>query len=237
MNCGGSRHDPACRRLRYRDPRQMLGARTSRSAGQLYSVWPVMRHLLYTAVNGISDSVLLPGNQHFSAALAPYNPWSEAVLSINERAAGRETCTTNELQRRPRSASGLLKPAQTPGAIHFSCAYGAGKGLWRRWPRSPTGEQHARPPSSGQAHEPRIHAKVPAPVAGTGNSAGSVYGHLLAFRNRWQHGVQLSLRAGGGGGQIGFVRGGGVGAGCGALRCHFRYRLGGHAGGTAIIVF
>ncbi len=48
----------------------------------LYSVWPVMRHLLYAPVNGISDSVLLPEHQHFSASFAPYNLPSEAALSI-----------------------------------------------------------------------------------------------------------------------------------------------------------
>ena len=52
-----------------------------------------MRHLLYTDDDEMSDAVLWPGNQHFSAAFAFYNELSEAALSINEKAAGLETRT------------------------------------------------------------------------------------------------------------------------------------------------
>ena len=47
------------------------GAFSLRRHQQLYCIWPVMRHLLYAADNGISDSVLLPENQHFSQPLRP----------------------------------------------------------------------------------------------------------------------------------------------------------------------
>ena len=70
------------------------GAFSLRCHQQLYSVWPVIRHLLYAAVQGIPDFGVMAENQHFSAAFAPYNPSSEAALSINEKTAGRETCTT-----------------------------------------------------------------------------------------------------------------------------------------------
>ena len=88
----------------------LLVVRTSRSAAQLYFVWSVMTHLLYAAVKGISDSVLWPDNQHFSAAFAPDTVSPQAALSINEKAAGRETCTTGLL---------VAQTSRSAGQLHF----------------------------------------------------------------------------------------------------------------------
>ena len=88
MTTGGSSREAA----------KLIGDDLNISCGEayptLYSVWVAMGHLLYAAVKGISDWVLWLENQHFSTAFAPYNVPSEVVLSMNEKAAGLETCTT-----------------------------------------------------------------------------------------------------------------------------------------------
>ena len=80
--CGGT-PDPSLRGPSCDIPRlEASTLRASHREGYIYSVWPVMRHLLYAAVKGISDLVLWPENRQFSASFAPYNVSSETALSI-----------------------------------------------------------------------------------------------------------------------------------------------------------
>ena len=115
------------------------GAFSLRCHQQLYSVWPVIRHLLCATLNGISDSLLLPENQHFSAAFVPYkcivrgrveylskgsimNGPPPARTATGKRANGKSSsgcCATPRASRCPsRYSPAIPRTPQRWSAIH-----------------------------------------------------------------------------------------------------------------------